>query len=262
VSIVCLSHVMRHSEATLGARLVLFVLAEHAHDDGTEAYPSVETIGERTRLSRKGVQGALRRLEADRMIVRDGEGPRRTTKWRVVMGGEETTPANLRASGGEVDDLEGGEAATPEPSLGEPSEESSDTAREDTPSSMTYRGRKVPRPVVDVAARSVRYFASKTGQTLRVVDGTGRASTSLQRVVGAMLAHPELADPDFARRTIDFALAAPWWRDEGPPGVGVVFGPNVVERMVEQARRDEPPAPRGPSNGRPSASDLLRMLDE
>lgn len=138
----------------------------------------------------------------------------------------------------------------------------SEIARDGVPSSMTYRGRKVPRPVVDVAARSVRYFASKTGQSLRVVDGTGRASMSLQRVVGAMLAHPELADPDFARRTIDFALAAPWWRDEGPPGVGVVFGPNVVERMVEQARRDEPPAPRGPSNGRPSASDLLRMLDE
>lgn len=154
-----------------------------------------------------------------------------------------------------------GSAGQELPPLERPPENDRSNAREDAPSSMTYRGRKVPRSVVDVAARSVRYFASKTGQTLRTVDGTGRASTSLQRVVGAMLAHPELADPDFAKRTIDFALAAPWWRDEGPPGVGVVFGPNVVERMVEQARRDEPPAARPPGgSGRPSASDLLRKL--
>jgi hypothetical protein len=137
----------------------------------------------------------------------------------------------------------------------------SEIVREDAPASMTYRGKKVPKAIVGTAARSVRYFASKTGQTLRVVDDAGKPTTSMTRVVGAMLAHRELADPEFAKRTIDFALAAPWWRDEGPPGVGVVFGPGVVERMVEQARRDEPPAPRPPGgSGRPSASDLLRKL--
>jgi len=43
--------------------LVLLVLADHAHDDGGVAYPSVATIGRKARLGRRAVQMALRRLE-------------------------------------------------------------------------------------------------------------------------------------------------------------------------------------------------------
>jgi hypothetical protein len=249
-------------------KVVLLGLANHAHFDGTEARPSVERLAIYAHCDRRTVQRCLRQLEADGWITtaeaggRGGKEGRRVTVYTLAMAGRQNAAGDTGAAvEGGTGDASGAALVSPQPSLGEPSIEPSDTVREDQPSSMSYRGRKVPRPVVDVAARSVRYFASKTGQTLRTVDGTGRASTSLQRVVGAMLAHPELADPDFAKRTIDFALAAPWWRDEGPPGVGVVFGPNVVERMVEQARRDEPPAPRPPGgSGRPSASDLLRKL--
>lgn len=135
-------------------------------------------------------------------------------------------------------------------------------AGDDVPSSMSFRGKRVPKPIIETASRSVRYFAARTDQTLRVVDGMGRPSRSLTLVVGAMLAHPDLAEPEFAKRTINFALEAPWWKDEWPPGVGVIFGPNVVERMVEQAKRDEPPAPKGSGpGGRASVSDLLRRLD-
>ncbi len=55
--------VLDHSPATLGSRLVLIVLAEHAGPDGRNAYPSVNTIARRARLSRRSVQYALRELE-------------------------------------------------------------------------------------------------------------------------------------------------------------------------------------------------------
>lgn len=45
---------------------------------------------------------------------------------------------------------------------------------------------------------------------------------------------------------IDRALAAPWWSDDAP-GVGVVFGPNVRERMIEQAKRPAMPAASAPN---------------
>jgi hypothetical protein len=115
MSIVCLSHVMRHSEATLGARLVLFVLAEHAHDDGTEAYPAIDTICERARLSRRGVQGALRKLEADGMIRRAGLGQHGQTKWSIVMGGAASAPRAEDDAGGRSSRPQGGAPSAPEP---------------------------------------------------------------------------------------------------------------------------------------------------
>lgn len=127
---------MEHSEAQLGARLTLFVLAEHAHNDGSESYPCVDTIVRETRMTRRSVQAALRKLEADGMIVAEGKGDKGQTKWRVVMGGADTAPP----PGGVVDDVggrssrhEGGVAATPKPSVkpsGEPTASSSGTARE------------------------------------------------------------------------------------------------------------------------------------
>lgn len=45
-----------------GDLLTLIVLADHAHDDGDGAFPSVETIARLARLSPRGAQKALRKL--------------------------------------------------------------------------------------------------------------------------------------------------------------------------------------------------------
>jgi hypothetical protein len=132
MSIHCLSHVMRYSEATLGARLVLFVLAEHAHDDGTDAYPAIDKICERARMSRRGVQCALRKLEADGMIRRDGLGQHGQTKWSVEMGGAETAPRADDDAGGRSSRREGGAAAAPEPTPQPSIEPSKGVARAST----------------------------------------------------------------------------------------------------------------------------------
>ena len=53
---------------------MLIVLADHAHDDGSGAYPSVETIGRKARLSRSGTFKVLAQLKTDGHIEPDGKG--------------------------------------------------------------------------------------------------------------------------------------------------------------------------------------------
>ncbi|MBN0043095.1 helix-turn-helix domain-containing protein [Streptomyces actuosus] len=55
------------------ARHVLAVLAEHAHKDGSNSYPSVDLISYCTGYDRRTVQRALRRLEDGRLIRKTGE---------------------------------------------------------------------------------------------------------------------------------------------------------------------------------------------
>lgn len=99
MSLPVLVWVLEHSEATHGRRLVLIALAEFAHDDGSKAFPSVETLMARTRMSRRGVQDALRRLEADGHIVPGAKTPAGTRIYRVVMRGAESARAESSTLG-------------------------------------------------------------------------------------------------------------------------------------------------------------------
>lgn len=56
-------------QLTRGQRQTLQSLARHAAHDGTNSYPSVETIMEETGLSRRGVQMSLRSLEEKNLIA-------------------------------------------------------------------------------------------------------------------------------------------------------------------------------------------------
>lgn len=87
--------VLKYAPVENQARLlVLVTLAECAHDDGTGAYPSVETIRDRSRAkSRRTVQNALRDLEAEGLIEPTGKRPTGTVIYRVCV----ETFANLSA---------------------------------------------------------------------------------------------------------------------------------------------------------------------
>lgn len=87
MSVHVISWVLRHSEARLGERLVLIVLADHADGDGDNAFPSVETIGREALLSERQVQRCLRDLESDGFIQDMGASEFGTTTYRVVMEG-------------------------------------------------------------------------------------------------------------------------------------------------------------------------------
>ena len=68
--------VMHNSEETLGRRLVLLALAENANDDGSGAWPSVETLAKKSRLSTRQVKRCLKGLAEDGAILEEGTGPK------------------------------------------------------------------------------------------------------------------------------------------------------------------------------------------
>lgn len=260
MSIRVLAWVLRNSEATLGARLVLIVLAEHAHNDGREAYPSVPTIAEEARLSRRSAQVALRHLEAAGHIERDGVGPRGQTKWAVLMRGAEsagvqnlrgedgdTEGANLLHDGGRTSCTGGGEAASPEPSLEEPykvepsSEPPPDpptvSSNVRKPSNLTYRGKRVGDATADKAHRAFAAYLTAAGRQMGERTGDGRPSAAFKQVIGAVLEHPHVEPEDWERQIFAFVAAPPDWVSTDPPQVGHVFGARAVQWMLDPGER-------------------------
>ena len=69
-------------------KLVLLCLADHANDDGANAYPSVNRLSARCSLSRRAVQKILRRLEKREVIILQGGakgGRERTRNYRISL---------------------------------------------------------------------------------------------------------------------------------------------------------------------------------
>jgi len=123
MSVHVMSWVFKHSEETLGRRLVLLVLADHAKEDGTEAWPSVQTIVEQARISERQVQYALRRLEEAGAITKTGRhrGQNQrygTNVYSVNMKGANTAP--LDEPKGAIYDIQRVPYSAPEPSLLQP----------------------------------------------------------------------------------------------------------------------------------------------
>lgn len=86
MSVHVLSWVLRESPVDVPAhRLVLIALAERANDDGTGAYPSIDTLAHETRQSKRNVQYALRSLERDKRIRNCGRSELLTIRWQVRM---------------------------------------------------------------------------------------------------------------------------------------------------------------------------------
>jgi hypothetical protein len=98
MSIDVLSWVLKHSDETLGRRLVLLALADCAHDDGRGAWPSVQTVADKARLSRRQAQRCLRDLEENGSIERDGSGRHGTACWTVVMGRKDVAPTDCQGA--------------------------------------------------------------------------------------------------------------------------------------------------------------------
>ncbi len=125
MSVRVLSWVFDHSDVKhRDDLLVLLVLADHAHDDGTSAYPSVETIARKARLSRRGTFDALKRLTAQGALMREGKGPRGTVCYRITMPntvqplhGAAIAPVQSAAQEGAVTSTQGVQSPAPEPSL-------------------------------------------------------------------------------------------------------------------------------------------------
>jgi hypothetical protein len=113
-----MSWVLRNSDARLGDRLVLLVLADHAKEDGSSAWPSVLTIAVEARMSTKQVQRCLANLKRDGRIVATGRSRSGTHIYRITMSeGDNMSGATNPTSVGDK--------MSPEPSLEQPSDTSS-----------------------------------------------------------------------------------------------------------------------------------------
>lgn len=151
------------------AKVILLGLANHAHNDGTEAYPSLDTLATYAHCDRSTARRNVRRLEADGWIAADGVGPRGQTKYRLAMGepfsakGGEMPPAGGEASasqGGGTGARGGVAPAPPEPSI-EPSKNQStassapaleDQVPRDFPKELRPHGREVMRVLRELAS--------------------------------------------------------------------------------------------------------------
>ena len=73
-------------------KLVLLAMADHARDDGTGCYPSIELLARKTSQSRRGVQKIMRRLEEAGLIAPSSVsrgGPRRSTEYKLTLANSE-----------------------------------------------------------------------------------------------------------------------------------------------------------------------------
>lgn len=69
-----------------GELLLALALADHAHDDGTKVYPSVSSLAEKTRQSRRTVQYQLRKMEQMgwlQLVAKEGGGRGKAREYRI-----------------------------------------------------------------------------------------------------------------------------------------------------------------------------------
>jgi hypothetical protein len=85
--------VWEHAPVAEGELLVLLAIADHASDDGTNAWPSKATLAKKARLSERRVQAILRSLEAKNLLrietqkggTMDMDNRHRPNRYSVVL---------------------------------------------------------------------------------------------------------------------------------------------------------------------------------
>lgn len=88
----------------------------------------------------------------------------------------------------------------------------------------------VPAEVLSTATAILDDFNRQAGTGYGALTGQGQPSEALKRILGALRDHPTL-DQAKASRIVTIALGRPFW--EGKPQPGVVFGPGVVAKHLE-----------------------------
>lgn len=86
MSVQALAAVLDHSQARLGARLVLIAIANHANEYGENAYPSIDTIGREAHLSPRQVIRCVQELEqlGELDVLRESN---KANRYRILVNG-------------------------------------------------------------------------------------------------------------------------------------------------------------------------------
>lgn len=226
------------------AKVILLGLANHAHPDGTEAYPALDTLAKYAHCDRSTARRNVRKLITEGWIFEDGHGPRGQIKYRLPVTdprGTRMPPPPLKREvapgqpGGGTSALEGVAPMQPEPSIEpfdvEPVIEARERAQ--TPTGYSFNGHRVKAEDGQKACGVLATFNELAGAALKPFLASG-ASPELKRVTRAVLDHPDLSADEW-RAVIRWTLEHPWW--SGTVTIGAVFGPNAVGENIDKWRR-------------------------
>lgn len=98
MSVKAIGWVWEYSQSEGAARLVVLAIADCMNASRNDAWPSMAELCRKTRLSERGVQKAIRRLEEmGELMVTANTGRGRTNRYRIVM----ETPHDVRGSDSE-----------------------------------------------------------------------------------------------------------------------------------------------------------------
>lgn len=106
---------------------------------------------------------------------------------------------------------------------------------------MKVGGRSVDPELWALTADVLTEYNAQAGTKLRLLTSAGKPSEAAKRVYSRIATYPDIPltkHADIIART----LASRWWGD-GPPSIGVVYGPNVFEDNI--ARPAAPSRPNG-----------------
>lgn len=274
-------------------KLVLLGIANHAAPDGTDAWPSIDTLARYAGVNRRNARKALGWLaEEGLIVVEEGRGGTHDTpdryrpnRYRITLNPGGSLPTSLDRPGGSettsrgvAGDRSGGSQETPEPSI-EPSRtvplasvdavagpvEAVDVVEYD-PS-----GAALAATFVDPARELCETFAALLRARGVRVPATRPGSQAWVDPMEKLL-RLDGRDPDEVERTLR-------WLDNGADRISHFWRSNVLspdalrrqwDRMAEQYRRESGPRPsRGAAiasragSGRPLSEILLTEdLDE
>jgi hypothetical protein len=118
VSVEVIAAVLQHSPTKGNAKIILLGLANHAHPDGSHAFPSVPTLARYARVDDRTVQRQLRELVAGGHIEATGLGPQGQTAYRVCLERLNQLELAPEAGGGKLSPPADCRGATPVPPEG------------------------------------------------------------------------------------------------------------------------------------------------
>jgi Helix-turn-helix domain len=228
--------VLDHSEERLGNRLVLLALAEHAHDDGTKAYPSNATLMKRTRLSERAVRDALRALERSN-AVECYETLRNGTKVYRIVGPFNVNGGSPRR-GQNPPGAESGSQTAPEPSVTRQKRSSSSKRAGRAPTMIG--GKRVTDDEESFALSVLAIFNAVSGKRFGSKEALGK-------IILRHREHPDLAAEDH-ERIIREQFERPWW--SGDPSPAVIYGNGeVFDRALNGVRGGDSVRQNGQDSG-------------
>lgn len=87
MSVIVSAYVWEHSRQKGSALLLLLAIADHAHDDGTGAYPSVANLAKKMRMTQRNTQRLIQQvIEAEELLSEPGAGPHGVNIYSIPMG--------------------------------------------------------------------------------------------------------------------------------------------------------------------------------